>query len=66
MKQEVKIKMAGVVPPENVSIHFNEQFDLGKVCKIVKLLGTVELQWLKHLWNHEICTRPGVVQAYEC
>ena len=27
---------------------------------------TVEFQWVKHLWNHEILFETGVVPAYEC
>ena len=27
---------------------------------------TVELQWLKHLWNHQNIFEAGVVQANEC
>ena len=27
---------------------------------------TVELQWLRHLWNHENVFETGVVQATEC
>ena len=28
--------------------------------------NTVEIQWLKHLWNHEIMLEAGLVQANEC
>ena len=28
--------------------------------------NTVELQWLKHLWNHENTFQTGVLQANEC
>ena len=29
-------------------------------------LFTVELQWLEHLWNHEIMFETGVVRTKEC
>ena len=29
-------------------------------------LNTEELQWLKHLWNHENMFETGVAQANEC
>ena len=32
----------------------------------VRLLYTVELQWLAHLWNHENMLKTGVVRANEC
>ena len=28
--------------------------------------STVELQWLEHLWHHEIMFETGVVRANEC
>ncbi|MEW8487794.1 MAG: hypothetical protein AB2705_21650, partial [Candidatus Thiodiazotropha sp.] len=31
-----------------------------------KLQYTVELQWLEHLWNHEIMFETRVVRANEC
>ena len=29
-------------------------------------VNTVELQWLKHLWNHENMFETGLVRANEC
>ena len=29
-------------------------------------ISTAELQWLKHLWNHENIFETGVVRASEC
>ena len=29
-------------------------------------VNTVELQWLEHLWNHEIMFETGVVLANVC
>ena len=31
-----------------------------------KLANTVELQWLEHVWNHEIMFEAGVVPDNEC
>ena len=33
---------------------------------VSKIVGTTELQWLEHLWNHEKMFETGVVQANEC
>ena len=33
---------------------------------IKKNQGTVELQWLKHCWDHENMFETGVVQANKC
>ena len=35
-------------------------------CREVLRICTVELQWLKHLWNHENMFETVVVRANEC
>ena len=32
----------------------------------MQIKGTVELQWLEHLWNHENVFVTGVVRGNEC
>ena len=44
-----------------------EQSDWSLLCWLRSVCpNTVELQWLKHLWNHENMFETGVVQASEC
>ena len=33
---------------------------------VPKFTNTLELQWLKHLWNHENMFETGIVRAKEC
>ena len=51
-------------------IKTHRQIELGQVVlskgKYQGQQPTVELQWLKHLCNHEIMFETGVVRANEC
>ena len=49
------------------------EIPIQKVCinnkvenKMKEVKQTVELQWLKHLWNHENVFETGVVRGNEC
>ena len=33
---------------------------------LIEYLYTVELEWLKHLWNHENTFETGIVRTNEC
>ena len=34
--------------------------------QVYGIIYKVELQWLEHLWNHEIMFETGIVRANEC
>ena len=40
--------------------------DNSKIICLSQRKGTVELQWLEHLWDHEIMCETGGVRANEC
>ena len=47
-------------------VKFAFPYDFFYRSQTVKVVNTVEFQWLEHLWSHENMFETGVVRANEC